>query len=123
MFVKILLTVCMLVSIVVLRYVRDVLYVVLYVRVNCVVVRGCAVSTRCINICNNVVFSVVNMYLDHLKLCVVCINGQRYVCCSECYFVLMSVMSPTPVMCHLPVRTMVKLCTLGVFALRVSMDS
>ena len=21
---------------------------------------------------------------DHLKFCVVCINGRRYVCCSEC---------------------------------------
>ena len=29
-------------------------------------------------------FSVVNVYLDHLKFCVVCINGRRYVCCSEC---------------------------------------
>ena len=28
-------------------------------------------------------FSVVNVYLDHLKLCVVCINSRRYVCCSE----------------------------------------
>ena len=27
------------------------------------------------------------MYLDHLKFCVVCINGRRYVCCSECYVV------------------------------------
>ena len=24
------------------------------------------------------------MYLDHLKFCVVCINGRMYVCCSEC---------------------------------------
>ena len=24
------------------------------------------------------------MYLDHLKLCIVCINRGRYVCCSEC---------------------------------------
>ena len=23
------------------------------------------------------------MYLDHLKFCVVCINGQRYVCSSK----------------------------------------
>ena len=23
------------------------------------------------------------MYHDHLKICVVCINGRRYVCCSE----------------------------------------
>ena len=27
------------------------------------------------------------MYLDHLKFCVVCINGRRYVCCGECYVV------------------------------------
>ena len=25
------------------------------------------------------------MYHDHLKFCVVCINGRRYVCCDECY--------------------------------------
>ena len=29
-------------------------------------------------------FSVVNVYLDHLKVRVVRINGRRYVCCSEC---------------------------------------
>ena len=29
-------------------------------------------------------FSVVNVYLDHLKFCAVCINSRRYVCCSEC---------------------------------------
>ena len=28
--------------------------------------------------------SVVNVYLDHFKFCVVCINSRRYVCCSEC---------------------------------------
>ena len=27
------------------------------------------------------------MYHDHLKFCVVCNNGRRYVCCSECYVV------------------------------------
>ena len=32
-------------------------------------------------------FSVVNVYLDHLKFCIVYINGRRYVCCSECYVV------------------------------------
>ena len=47
-------------------------------------------------------FSVVNVYLDHLKFCVVCINSRRYVCCSECDVVLMS----TP--------PAVKLCILGV---------
>ena len=68
-------------------YVRDVLYAVLYVRVNCFVVRGCAISRRYKNVCNSDVFRVVNMYLDHLKFYVVCINGRRYVCCSECYAV------------------------------------
>ena len=65
-------------------YVCDVLYAVLYVRVSWFVVRGCAVSRRYINVCNCDMFSVVNVYHDHLKFCVVCINGRRYVCCSEC---------------------------------------
>ena len=29
-------------------------------------------------------FSVAYVYLDHLKFCVVCIDGRRYVSCSEC---------------------------------------
>ena len=29
-------------------------------------------------------FSVIYVYLDHLKFCVVCINGRRYVCYGEC---------------------------------------
>ena len=57
-------------------YVSDVLYVVLYDRVSCFVVRGCAVSRRYINVCNCDLFSVVNVYLNHLKLCGVCINSQ-----------------------------------------------
>ena len=65
-------------------YVRDVLYAVVYVRVSCFVVRGCAVSRKYINACNYYMFRVVNVYLDHLKFCVVCISCRRYVCCSEC---------------------------------------
>ena len=68
-------------------YVCDVLYAMVYVRVNCLVVRGRAVSKRSINVCNSDVFSVVNMCIDHLKVCSVCMNGQRYICCSECYLV------------------------------------
>ena len=67
-----------------MSYVCDVQYAVLYIRVICFVVRGCAVSRRYINVCNCDMFSVVNVYLDHLKCCVVCIHGQRYVFCSEC---------------------------------------
>ena len=28
--------------------------------------------------------ALFNVYRDHLKFCVVCIDGRRYVCCSEC---------------------------------------
>ena len=48
---------------------------------------GCAVSRSEIHVCKSDVFSIVNRYHDHLKFCVVCINGQMYVCCSECYVV------------------------------------
>ena len=61
-------------------YVCDVLYVVLYVPVRCFVVCGCAVSRRYMNVCKCDMFSIVNVYIDHLKFCVVCIDGQRYVC-------------------------------------------
>ena len=65
-------------------YVRGVLYAVLYVRVSCFVVRGCGVSRRYIYVCYCDMFSVVNVYLNHLNFYVVCINSRRYVCCSEC---------------------------------------
>ena len=48
------------------------------------VVRGYAVSRRYIDVCNCDMLSVVNVYLDHFKYGVVCINVRRYVCCSEC---------------------------------------
>ena len=90
----------------------DVLYTVLYVSVNCSAVRGCAASRRYINVCNSDVFSVVNMYLDHLKLCVVCIYIRRYVRCSECYVVSDECDDPTPALCNLSVHRRVKLFTL-----------
>ena len=72
-------------------YVRD----VLYVRVSCFVVRGCGVSRRYIDVCYCDMFSVGNVYLDHLKFCVVCINSRRYVCCSECDVVSNECNEPT----------------------------
>ena len=59
-------------------YVCDVLYA-LYVSVSCFLVRGCAVSRRYIHVCKCDMFSVVNVYLDHSKFCVVFIDGRRYV--------------------------------------------
>ena len=84
--------------------------------------RGCAVSRRYIEVCNCDMFSVVNVYLDHLKFCVVCINGRRYVGCTECNVVL-SVISQPPALCNISVRTVMKSCTLYVFALGMSLVS
>ena len=51
-------------------YARDVLHAVLYVRFSCPMVRGCGVSRRYIDVCYCDMFSVVNVYLDHVKFCV-----------------------------------------------------
>ena len=99
-------------------YVRDVLYAVLYVRVSCFVVRGCGVLRRYIAVCYCDMFSVVNVYLDHLKFCVVCINSRRYVCCSEC-----DVSNECNESTSCLVRTAVKLCIFGILALGVSLVS
>ena len=56
---------------------------VLYVPVCCFVVRGCAVLRMYIDVCNCDMFSVVNVFLDHLKFFVVCPKGRMYVCCSK----------------------------------------
>ena len=68
-------------------YVWNVLYVVLNVCIRCFVVHGCAVSRRYIDACNCDMFSVVNVHLDQLKFCVVCINSRRYICYGKCYVV------------------------------------
>ena len=52
-------------------YVCDVLYAVLYVCVCCFVVHGCAVSRSYIDVCYCDLFSIVNVYLDHLTMCCV----------------------------------------------------
>ena len=64
---------------------------------------------------------VLLLYLDHLKLCVVCFYGQTYVCCNKYHVVSNECDEPTPVLCDLSVHTVVKLYTLGVFALGVSL--
>ena len=56
-------------------------------------------------------FSVANVYIDQLKLCVVCIYGRRYVCCGECNVGSNECDETTPALCKLSVRTVVKLCT------------
>ena len=56
-------------------------------------------------------FSVLNVYLDHLKLCVFMVDGMSVVV--NVMLFLMSVMSPPPALCNLSARTVVKLCTLS----------
>ena len=80
-------------------YVRDVLYAVLYVRVSWFVVRGCGVSRRYIDVCYCDMFSVVNVYLDHLKLCVLLVKDMSVVV--NVMLSLMSVTSPPPALCNL----------------------
>ena len=71
-------------------YVRDVLYAVLLF---CSAWMWCLEEVyRCLLFD---MFSVVNVYLDHLKFCVVCINSLRYVCCSECDVVSNECNEPT----------------------------
>ena len=54
------------------------------------------VSSRTyVDVCYCDMFSVVKVYLDHLKFCVVCINSRRYVCCSECNVVSNECKEPT----------------------------
>ena len=102
-------------------YVCDVLYAVLYVCVCCFVVRGCAVSRMYIYVCYCNMFSVVNVYLDHCSsvLCVLMVDGMSVVV--NVMLSLMSVMSPPPALCNLSLCTVVKLCTLGVLTLGVSL--
>ena len=83
----------------------------------------CAVSRRYIDVCYCEMFSVVNVYLDHLKFCVVCINGQRYVCCCECYVVSNEYDEPTSCLVQPIVAHCMKLCTLVVLTLGVSLVS
>ena len=104
-------------------YVCDVLYAVLYVCVSCFVVRGCAVSRRYIYICNCDILRVVNVYIDHLKFCVVCINGQRYVCCGECYLVFNECDESTSCLVQPIGAYCCEVMYLGVLALRVSLVS
>ena len=68
-------------------------------------------------------FSVGNVYLDHLKFCVVCINVRGYVCCGECYVVSNECDEPTSCLVQPIVRTVVELCTLGVLTFGVSLVS
>ena len=103
-------------------YVRDVLYE-LYVCVSCFVVRGCGVSRRYIYACYCDMFSVINVYLDHLKFCVCVLIAEGMSVVVNVMLSLISAMSLPPALCNLSVRTAVKLCILDILALGVSLVS
>ena len=67
-------------------------------------------------------FSVVNVYLDHLKLCVVCINSRRYVCCGKCYVVSDECDEPTSCLVHPIVAYCCEVMYFGWLAFRVSLN-
>ena len=103
-------------------YVCDVLYAVLYVRDSYFVVRGCAVSRRYINVCNCDMFSVVNVYLYHLKFCVVCIDGRRYIyVVVNVMLSLISVMNPPSALCCVCSHVVVFGLSVGLSVLHVCM--
>ena len=83
--------------------------------------RGCAVSRTYINVCYCDMFSVLNVYHDHLRFCVLMVEGMSVVV--NVMLSLMSVMRPPPALCKLSLRTVVKLYTLGVIALGISLVS
>ena len=80
-------------------YVCDLLYAVLYISVNCFVVRGCAVSRRYINVYNCDVFGVVNICL---VLCVLMVEIMSVVL--NVMLFPMSVKSTTPGLYNLSLR-------------------
>ena len=55
---------------------------------------------RYINVCNCDMFSVVDVYLDHLKFCVVCMMVKGMSVVVNIMVSLMSVMSPPPACTH-----------------------
>ena len=83
---------------------------------------GCAVSSRYVD-CYCVIFSVVNVYFDHLKLCVMCVYGRRYVCCGECYVVSNECDEPTSCLVQPIAAHCCEFMYLGVLTLGVSLVS
>ena len=100
-------------------YVCDVLYAVLYVYVYCFVVRGCAVSRRYIDVCYCDMFIQYTLTIFSSVSCILMVEGMSVVV--NVMLSLTSVMSPPPALCNLSLLTVVKLCTLDVLTLGVSL--
>ena len=97
------------------------MYTVLYVCVCSFVVCGCGVSRRYVDVCYCDMFSVVNVYLDHLKLCVVRVYGRRYVSYGECYVVSNECDEPTSCLVQPIVAHCCEVVYFGCFDFRVEL--
>ena len=69
--------------------------------------------------CNCGMFSVVNVYLNHLKFCVGCIMVEGMSVLVNVIVSLLSVMSPPPALCNLSAFTARYMCLGGVCSLVV----
>ena len=67
------------------------------------------------------VLLMCTLIISSSVLCVLMVEGMSVVV--NVMLSLMSVMSPPPALCNLSARTVVKLCTLGVFDLGVKLVS
>ena len=70
-----------------------------------------------------VICLVFLMYLDHLKFCVVRINGRRCVCCGECYVVSNECDDPTSCLVQPIVAHCCEVMYFGCFDLRGELAS
>ena len=101
-------------------YVCDVMYTALYVCVSCFVVlsRG---GTYIFYIVICLALLMCTLTILSSVLCVLMVEGMSGVV--NVLLSLVSVMSPPPALCNLSLRTVVKLCNLGVLTLGVSLVS
>ena len=79
----------------------------------------CCLKEVYIHVCNCDMFSVVNVYLGHLKFCVVCIHDRS----SECNVVSNECNEPTPCLVQLIGAHCGEVMCLGYFSLWVSLVS
>ena len=82
----------------------------------------CCLKGYIIYVCYCDMFSVVNVYLDHLKFCVVCINGRWYVSCGECYVVSNECDKPTSCLVQPIVAHCCEVMYFGCFYFRDELD-
>ena len=95
-------------------YVCDVMFAVFYVRVNCFVGRGRAVSRKFMNVCNSDMLLICTLTIISSGVCVLIVEGMS---------VVVNVMLSLTIVMSQPPDLVVKLCNLVVFAIGKSLVS